>query len=157
MLREYARRYPGKIKLILHPRRYQGEIPGRTNNTTNLLNCSGTYTAMLDGDDYWTDPHKLQRQYDRLQAQPELSMCLHDARMVYDDPPVPGEKRIYLMSQRVGGCESGVYTQDDLAIRTRLNPFIGSIMYRTDQLRDLPEWFYEIVAADYALLLQPRP
>ena len=153
VLRNYARRYPDKIHLILHPRRYQREVPGRTNNTTNLLNCRGKYTAMLDGDDYWTDPEKLQRQYDRMEAELDLSMCLHDARMVYDDPPAPGEERLTHMSQWVGGSETGRYTHEQLALRSHLNPFIGSIMYRTAQLRDLPDWFYYIVAADYALIM----
>ncbi|WP_116126756.1 glycosyltransferase family 2 protein [Lewinella sp. IMCC34183] len=153
VLREYARRYPDKIHLILHPRRYRGEVPGRTNNTTNLLNCRGRYTAMLDGDDYWTDPDKLQRQYDLMEAEPDLSMCLHDARMDYANPADPGEDRMEFMSDQLGGCATGRYTHEDLAIRNRLNPFIGSIMYRTAQLRDLPDWFYSIVAADYALML----
>ena len=153
VLRDYARRYPDKIHLILHPRRYRREVPGRTNNTTNLLNCRGKYTAMLDGDDYWTDPDKLQRQYDRMEAQPELSMCLHDAQMVYDDPPAPGEDRLTYMSESVGGSETGQYTHEQLAVGSYLHPFIGSIMYRTAQLRDLPDWFYYIVAADYALIL----
>ena len=153
VLRDYQARHPGKIQLILHPRRYTGEVPGRTNNTTNLLNCRGRYTAMLDGDDYWTDPGKLQRQYDHLQAHPELSLCLHDAYMAYDGPPAPGERRITLMSERVGGTPTGVYTHEDLALRRRLNPFVGSMMYRTAYLRDLPDWFYRIVAADYALML----
>ena len=153
VLRDYAQRYPDKIQLILHPRRYRGEVPGRTNNTTNLLNCRGKYTAMLDGDDYWIDADKLQRQYDRMEAHPELSMCLHDAQMVYDDPPAPGEDRLTHMSQQVGGTATGWYTHEDLALRNRLHPFIGSVMYRTAQLRDLPDWFYRIVAADYALLL----
>ena len=69
MIEAYRRQHPDKIQLILHPRRYTDEVPGRTNNTTNLLNCRGKYTAMLDGDDYWTDAGKLQRQYDRLEAQ----------------------------------------------------------------------------------------
>lgn len=153
VLREYRDRHPDKIQLILHPRRYTGEIPGRTNNTTNLLNCRAKYTAMLDGDDYWTEPDKLQRQYDRMESQPELSMCLHDARMAYTGPPAPGEKRLRLMSEELGGTATGIYTHADLARRDRMHPFIGSVMYRTAFLRELPEWFYEIVAADYALLL----
>jgi glycosyltransferase involved in cell wall biosynthesis len=148
----YRRRHPDKVQLILHPRRYTDEVPGRTNNTTNLLNCRGKYIAMLDGDDYWTDPGKLQRQYDRMEAQPELSMCLHDARMAYDtEPTQPGY--VSLMSEEVGGSATGYYTHEDLARRDRLHPFIGSVMFRTAYLRELPDWFYEIVAADYALLL----
>ena len=151
ILREYQHHYPDRIQLILHPRRYRNEVPGRTNNTTNLLNCRGKYTAMLDGDDYWTDPDKLQRQYDRMEANPELSMCLHDARNVYE----PGMKRrkYELKSSPFGNLRAGIYTHYDIAMRNRLNPFIGSLMFRTAYLRPLPDWFYDVVAADYALIL----
>ncbi|MGB3798184.1 MAG: glycosyltransferase family A protein [Lewinella sp.] len=152
VLRAYKERYPDKIQLILHPIRYQNEVPGRTNNTTNLLNCRGKYTAMLDGDDFWTDPHKLERQYRILEDRPDIAFCLHDARMEYHRTP-DYEPYIRKMSEKVGGPSTGVYTQSDLAMRNVLAPHIGSIMYRTEELRDLPAWFYEVIAADYALLL----
>ena len=151
VLREYQRRHPDKIQLILHPRRYPDEVPGRTNNTTNLLNCRGKYTAMLDGDDYWTSRSKLQRQYDRMEAHRELSMCLHDARLVYEVPSA--HNRPTLKSQLVGTPLSGLYTHEDIAMRNRLSPFVGSMMYRTACLGQLPDWFYEVVAADFALFL----
>ncbi|WP_157975945.1 glycosyltransferase family 2 protein [Lewinella sp. IMCC34191] len=152
VLRDYKARYPDKIQLILHPVRYKNEVPGRTNNTTNLLNCRGKYTAMLDGDDYWTDPHKLERQYRILEDRPDIAYCLHDARMAYHQTP-KYEPYIRKMSEKVNCPPTGVYSQADLAMRNVLAPHIGSIMYRTDQLRDLPDWFYKVIAADYALLL----
>ncbi len=152
VLRDYARRFPDKIHLILHPRRYGGEVPGRTNNTTNLLNCRGRYTAMLDGDDFWTDPHKLQRQYDLLESRPEVVMCLHDARMEYHAMPEEDDY-ITRVSEKVGGTATGTYDHADLASRRVIAPHIGSLMFRTACRGQFPDWFYEIVAADYALLL----
>ncbi|QIP13891.1 glycosyltransferase [Spirosoma aureum] len=58
------------------------------NNQTNLgmvnnflrtsMSCSGKYIAMLEGDDYWTDPHKLQKQVDFLEANSDFILCYHD-------------------------------------------------------------------------------
>ena len=37
--------------------------------------CKGEYIAWLDGDDYWTDIHKLQKQVDFLDSNPDYIMC----------------------------------------------------------------------------------
>lgn len=152
VLRDYQRRYPEQIQLILHPVRYQNEVPGRTNNTTNLLNCRGKYTAILDGDDFWTDPEKLERQYRIMEDHPEVGICLHDAEMAYHATPKHNPYLKY-MSEKVGRPPTGMYTHADLAMRNVLAPHIGTLMFRTENLRDLPDWFYEVIAADFALLL----
>jgi glycosyltransferase involved in cell wall biosynthesis len=50
---------------------------------------TGEYLAALEGDDYWTSPHKLQRQVDFLDRHPECSLCFHNATIVYVDSERP--------------------------------------------------------------------
>lgn len=74
----YAEKYPDKIKLFLRSREdviYVNKKPtGRYNLLQNLKASTGKYIALLDGDDYWTDPFKLQKQVDFLEANPEYSL-----------------------------------------------------------------------------------
>ena len=70
----YAKKYPDKIKLILNEKNI-GMIP----NFIKTLNmCRGKYIAMLEGDDYWTDPYKLQKQVDFLETNPDYGL-VHSA------------------------------------------------------------------------------
>ena len=149
VLRAYQRRYPDVVQIILHPRRYD-EVPGRTNNVTNLTNCRGKYTAMLDGDDYWTDPDKLQRQVDRMEADPEIAMCVHDSRIVHE--PAIGVVKKELVSGYGAAQPTGYYAHVDVA-RRRLFAQISTICFRTRCFDYFPDWFYDVVPADKALLL----
>lgn len=69
----YKAQYPDKIRLLL-PDTNLGMIP-MTRASYPL--CTGRYIAWLDGDDYWTDPYKLQQQVSFLEAHPAYSFCFH--------------------------------------------------------------------------------
>lgn len=77
----YAEKYPDKIKLFLRSRKdviyINGNATGRFNMIENLKACKGKYIALCEGDDYWTDPLKLQKQVDLLEASPQLVACHH--------------------------------------------------------------------------------
>ncbi|MFC4721184.1 glycosyltransferase family 2 protein [Geojedonia litorea] len=75
----YADAYPDQIRLFLRHRKdvikMNGIPTGRFNFIQNLKACRGRYIAILDGDDYWTDPLKLQKQVDFLEGHPDYSIC----------------------------------------------------------------------------------
>jgi glycosyltransferase involved in cell wall biosynthesis len=74
----YAAKYPGLIKLISGP----GNVGMSVNGMRTFAACTGNYLAICEGDDYWTDPHKLQRQVDFLEANPAYSMVAENGLVI---------------------------------------------------------------------------
>jgi glycosyltransferase involved in cell wall biosynthesis len=74
IIREYEQKYPDIIKPI-----YQSENQysnGINNSLTyNFPRVRGKYIAFCEGDDYWVDPYKLQKQVDFLEKNSEYGMC----------------------------------------------------------------------------------
>jgi len=78
---EYQKKYPGIIRVLTHEKNL-----GLTPNSIATQNaCRGKYIALLDGDDYWTDAGKLQRQAEFLEKNPEYSATGHQAWKIYED------------------------------------------------------------------------
>jgi len=73
---EYSNRFPGIIKL----RRPEKNLGATPNFLENIAACKGKYIAVLEGDDYWTDPLKLQKQFDFLEFHEDYSM-VHTAKI----------------------------------------------------------------------------
>ncbi len=81
IIKEYAQKYPEIIKPILRE-----ENIGATQNFVDTLSRVKTkYLAICEGDDYWTDPYKLQKQVDFLEAHPEFSACFHPVKVIWEN------------------------------------------------------------------------
>lgn len=79
ILQEYAARYPQKIKIFLHEKN-QGMTP---NFLELVARIHSPYVCMCEGDDYWTDPLKLEKQKQFLDTHPECSMVFHPAKIYW--------------------------------------------------------------------------
>lgn len=80
LIRVYQNKYPDLIKPI-----YQAEnqySQGKKPSLFNFNRAKGKYIAFCEGDDYWTDPHKLQKQVDFMEANPEYSICGHATKVI---------------------------------------------------------------------------
>src|SRR5690554_1887156 len=76
---EYASQYPGKINVLTSEKNL-----GITKNyLRSVEGINGKYIAVCEGDDYWTDPLKLQKQVDFMEANPDCSMCFHPVQHVF--------------------------------------------------------------------------
>jgi hypothetical protein len=88
---DFQRRNPDRIRVLL----WRDNVGAAANFVGALEACRGEYIAFCEGDDYWTDPDKLQRQVDLLDSDSELALCHHLVEYVQWD----------------GGCRKVLQTQ----------------------------------------------
>lgn len=135
----YKEKFPEKIKLLLNPNNI-GMIP----NFINTLNsCSGKYIALCEGDDYWIDNNKLQKQVDFLEANLNYSLCFHNALVI--DERIPENKTKF-------NSPNQKYTSTINDVIKEWFVASASILFRSEFLK-LPDWFKDIYNGDYALQL----
>ena len=81
IIREYAEKYPNLFHVIIQPQNLysRGISPTREYINPIIEQLKPKYMALCEGDDYWTDPLKLQKQVDFLESHPDYSMCCHGA------------------------------------------------------------------------------
>lgn len=78
IIQNYCDRYPGMITMISH-----GTNVGSIRNHIEVLTrAKGKYVAMCDGDDFWTDSSKLQKQVDFLEANEDYVICCHHTEVI---------------------------------------------------------------------------
>lgn len=82
IVREYAGKYPDVIVPIIQSVNQYQNGNKRILATFVYPKARGKYFAMCEGDDYWTDPLKLQKQVDFLESHPDYSMCFHRATIL---------------------------------------------------------------------------
>jgi glycosyltransferase involved in cell wall biosynthesis len=81
ILKEYANLYPDKIKPVFN----QTNIGAVNNFVRTLSLAQSEYVALCDGDDYWTDEYKLEKQVNFLDTNPEYTICFHQTRIFFED------------------------------------------------------------------------
>lgn len=142
IIREYAAKYPNIIKPIYETENQYSKRDGSLRRIMDAA-CTGKYIALCEGDDYWIDPLKLQKQVDFLEANPEYSMCFHNAVIFYQDD----KKTPKIFNNIVCEC--------DINLEQLINKWIvptASIIYRKDIL-PIPEWANQIYSGDMTLAL----
>jgi len=121
-----------------------GRMTGRYNFFNGLSRCRGRYIAWLDGDDYWTDKRKLQKQIDFLEAHPDYSFAFHNALLVSDDQEgLPSSSRFHEDILFNGNA-------DDLFVHGNNAPS-SSVVFRNHVPHTWPSVFHEVEFADWPL------
>lgn len=102
VLREYGAKYPDKFVLLLGEKN-----EGISMNYKKVLStCKGKYIALCEGDDYWTDAHKLQAQVDFLEKHPDYGFVGTYNTLLFPDGTVKDDPYDYFPEpQREGNWE----------------------------------------------------
>jgi glycosyltransferase involved in cell wall biosynthesis len=137
---DFQKKYPDKIRLVLSDK--------NMNNLDNFVSAfqssAARYIAMLDGDDFWTSPRKLQRQADFLDTHPECSVCFHNVRVFYEDED--GAPWNYNHD-----AQREISTLEDL---WEYNFIAGrAAMLRAGLFGEFPGWFFEEIWGDWPLYI----
>lgn len=136
---DYRDRYPDKFRLLLN-----GKNLGMYRNSKQTFeSCKGKYIAMLEGDDYWTSPDKLQKQVDFLDNHHECAICFHNVAEIYKD----GSRAPHDSLSEARKKE--FFTVDDLLRKNFMAT--PSVMYRNGLVEEIPEWFSSLKLGDWPL------
>lgn len=103
----------------------------------------GKYIALCEGDDYWTDPLKLQKQVDFMEKSTEYSLCFHNATVIYEGRL----KKPHSFTK----LNKNEYDIGDVIEKNWFIP-TNSILYRKDLYENQP-WAKYVFGGDYALQL----
>ncbi len=128
------------IKYIKHEKNL-GMMP---NFICALTQCQGKYIALCEGDDYWTDPLKLQKQVDFLDDNIDFSGCFHNVWAF--DTKTPNQNK-----KKWRNYEKNIFDTSD-AISTISLFHTSSYVFR-NQLDNFPDWFKKVFSGDMALLI----
>lgn len=93
IIRAYQARYPHIIKPIFQAENHYSKGI-KPNITFNYPRAQGRYIAVCEGDDYWTDPHKLETQVGFLERNPEYVICYHDAKIIDENGHLVSESKL---------------------------------------------------------------
>jgi len=159
---EYQKRYPDKIRVLWCDHNlYRNPHPAGGNGERNMAHCRGEFVALCEGDDYWIDPLKLQKQVDVMREYPSVGLCFcgADAHNV-----VTRETRHWFPYNNGSTLMSGedyMRTRFGMTRNPQLRPFVddqlrtlttlirGSCLKKVSETIDVLKW--GLCVGDYSL------
>lgn len=138
ILESFKKKYPDQIKLISSTKNRGTHY----NLIDTIKECTGKYIALCEGDDYWTDSFKLQKQVDFLEQNPDYIICCHYTRVIDE-----GSNTIYVHPKPV----PRIYSYHDLLAGRQEETKTATVLYQNvpiiHQLFNQP-WFFSCNAGD---------
>ena len=156
---KYAKQNPSKIRFLEHKRKNNIAIndkpSGRFNMLYNLYSANGKYIALCEGDDYWIDPLKLQKQVDFLEANEDYALVFTNGQVVYTNTHEPSHliynnTSHYTTSYRVFNLPEE--TTDIYKLASGNYIHTAGVVFRNWIVeQEVPEYMYRVTIGDWPL------
>ncbi len=146
IIENYAERYPDVIKPYFQTENQYS----KGNKRLILLNwerAKGKYIALCEGDDYWLDNEKLQKQVDYLENNPLCSLCVHATKRVSVDKLDMKQDIRPFHKGCIVPMENLIVYDDYGYIHT------SSMIFPARLIDDLPEFYFNAPVGDYPLTI----
>jgi len=134
IIKEYEKEYPEIIKPIYQKENQYSKGVDISTNTMNLPRAQGKYLAFCEGDDYWTDPNKLQEQVDFLESHPDYAIS-HTSFQYFNQikgafsPDQSVDSNLKILKESPKDIASFILDKNKYRIQT------ATAMYRIDLLK----------------------
>ena len=160
IIREYAEKYPDIIKPIYETENQFSKHDGSlTRAMDEAMHPSSIYVASCEGDDYWTDPNKLQMQVDIMEADESIGL-VHTAAQVFVQQTGAFKDRLW--GQPIGSFEDELIANRPVTLTTcyrkrlliNYRDYVKAII-REWRMGDYPLWLYISYHAKTAFIEKP--
>lgn len=152
IIKEYAAKYPDIFRITLYEENNFKKGLGFYGLRVGFNEAKGKYIAYCEGDDYWCDDLKMQKQVDFLESHPEYMVCAHETLIRNDYVP---KENGTLFSRANFNSYIDISKRQHYTFKDTLtgNIFhISSMMYRNSPIK-WPEWICEVTALDMVLFM----
>lgn len=142
IIADYALQYPNLIKPILR----KTNVGMVKNGIETMKACTGQYIAVMEGDDFWCDEHKLQTQSDYLDKNTDCVICFTNGYIFFEDDP--GKTQFFFTNENKPLQK---FNQQYFLYNNILIPN-NTKMFRSDaQPEVFPDWIYSTINWDWVL------
>ena len=124
----------------------ENNVGMHANFRRTLMKCCGKFVALIEGDDYWTAPNKLQLQRGILESDDQIALCFLRAIVRYESTD---QYQFGAPNSVIDGPEAG-YVPNELILKMNFLLPTGSAMARKDALCPLPTWIDGLCFGDLA-------
>lgn len=143
---DYASKYPAKIRLL----KRETNLGMIGNWVDTIKSCKGSYIAICEGDDYWTDPLKLQKQVDFLDTNSEFSICFTDYQVLYEQKKIISQPNLIVKHK-----SKSTFSRSSIILNNFI-PTLTVVFRNNKQILDYiktelfpADWFVHILNSNY--------